>query len=215
MSARGRAWLLGAGALVLLLTVAGYLGLRASQATSLEVLFDAPSFALTDQLGRPVRSEDYSGKVVVANFVYTNCPDVCPLLSAQMRELQDRLRGERLLGSRVQLLSFTVDPERDTPAVLRAYAERHKADPSAWRFLTGPKDAVLPLVVRGFYMGVDVLPLPTTAPGGQGQAGRDGYEVMHSGRFVLIDRQWRVRAVPDATDWDVDATLRDIRQLLG
>lgn len=200
---------LGGGLLVLLL--AGYLGLRASQATSPDVLFDAPPFALTDQLERPVRSEDLRGKVVVANFVYTSCTESCPLLSVLMQDLQERLREERLLGSQVQLLSFTVDPERDTPAVLRAYAERHRADPAAWRFLTGPKEQVLPLVVRGFYMGVDVLP-PTPARPGAAPA---GYDVMHSDRFVLIDRQWRVRAVPELVDWDLEQRLREIRGLVG
>ncbi|HEV8635238.1 MAG TPA: SCO family protein, partial [Chloroflexota bacterium] len=174
---------------------------------------DGPRFELTDHLGRTARSEDLRGRVVVANFVYTNCPDVCPLLSARMQALQTRLREEKLLGDRVQLLSFTVDPARDTPAVLRAYAERYRADPSGWRFLTGPEERLVPLVVDGFHMGVQVLP-PTPGAAGHGGDMHEPYEVMHSGRFVLIDRQWRVRAVPDASDFDPDRAVADIRRLL-
>ncbi|MCX6022499.1 MAG: SCO family protein [Chloroflexi bacterium] len=183
---------------------------------SLEVFGDAPKFSLVDHLNRPVSSEDFRGRVVVANFIYTSCTDVCPLLSAQMQSLQDRLRNERLPASQVQLLSFTVDPERDTPQVLRAYAERWQADSSAWRFLTGREQDVVPLIVQGFRLGVDALP-PTveSASGPSHDEGTHapGYEVMHSGRFVLIDRQSRIRAYYDGREFDADRILRDIHNL--
>ncbi|MEO7909351.1 MAG: SCO family protein, partial [Roseiflexaceae bacterium] len=100
----------------------------------------APAFALTDQPERPVRSDMFQGKILVANFIYTRCTDICSLLSTQMQFLQERLRQENLLGYQVQLLSFSVDPVRDTPAVLRSYAARHKANTDSWRFLTGPEE---------------------------------------------------------------------------
>lgn len=177
----------------------------------------APAFALTDQLERPVSSDMFRGKVLIANFIYTSCNDICPLLSVQMQRLQNRLRREQLLGSHVQLLSFTVDPVRDTPVVLRNYAQRHNADPDTWRFLTGPEDTVKPLIVEGFRLGVQALP-PATATRSlddNGAATNTEYEVMHSGRFVLIDKQGRIRAYYDGQEVDLERVVRDIRGLVG
>lgn len=206
------------GAVVGLLLVAlvGYRGLAHSQAGSLDVFGEAPPFALTDQLERPVTSTAFSGKVVVANFIYTSCPDVCPLLSAWMHQLQERLRQDGLLEGDVQLLSFTVDPARDTPPVLRAYAERHHADADAWRFLTGSEDELGPLIVDGFHLGVTALPPQEATASRDGDEHSNGgfYEVMHSGRFVLIDRQWRIRAYYDGREFDLERALTDIRYLL-
>jgi protein SCO1/2 len=196
-----------------LLALIGYQALVLAQGPDLEVLWDAPAFSLTDQLERPLRSGELRGKVVVANFVYTSCQDICPGLSAEMQLLQGRLREDGLLGERVQLLSFTVDPARDTPAVLRAYAERFRADPSAWRFLTGPEDQLVPLIVDGFKLGVRALPLAGSAHAGHTD-GSEPAQITHSGRFVLIDREGRVRATYDGTELDRERVLRDVRRLL-
>lgn len=201
---------------VLLLALIAYSGWHLAQARSLEDVGPAPAFTLTDQLGRPVRADELRGAVVVVNFIYTSCHDTCPLLSVRMQALQERLRQEGLLGKRVQLLSVTVDPAHDTPAVLRPYAERHGADPAVWRFLTGPEERVIPVIVKGFFQGV--VPIPAT-PGGRSDHG-DGHDhdelamVMHSNRFVLVDRQWRMRVFYDGLDLDLDQVVGDIRQLL-
>ena len=198
--------------LVAVLAVAGFGRLRA--ADTLEVFGEAPGFAgLLDQDERPTRAAEFRGKIVVANFIYTSCTDICPLLSARMRQLQERLRQEHLLGSQVQLLSFSVDPSRDTPEVLRAYAERNGADPVAWRFLTGPEDQLIPLIVEGFHLGVNVLPPQAVIH--DGESGHASYEVMHSGRFVLIDREWRLRAYYDGREIEPERVLRDVRQVLS
>lgn len=197
--------------LVAVLAVAGFGRLRA--AASLEVFGEAPSFAgLVDQDERPTSADELRGKVVVANFIYTSCTDICPLLSARMRQLQERLRQENLLGSQVQLLSFSVDPARDTPEVLRAYAGRNGADPTAWRFLTGSEEQLIPLIVEGFYLGVNVMPPQAATRNVEGA--HASYEVMHSGRFVLIDRDWRIRAYYDGQEIEPERVLGDIRQVL-
>jgi protein SCO1/2 len=213
---RRRVPIIGSVLGLLTLALLGYAGLNLAQATGLEDYGEAPRFVLTDHLERSVGSDELRGKVVVANFIYTNCPDVCPLLSVQMKTLQERLRHEGLLGSRVQLLSFTVDPARDTPTVLRAYAEQHRADPDAWRFLTGPEEVIRPLIVKGFYLGVQVLPPQATSPSGPAahEAHQQPYEVMHSGKFALIDRQGRIRAYYDGNKFALDRVMDDIRQLL-
>jgi len=207
---------LALGVLLLALAIARPIAPDQAQGTSAADDFGAaPSFTLTDQLERPVRSDMFRGKVVVANFIYTSCTDICPLLSTQMQALQERLRRENLLGNQVQLLSFTVDPARDTPAVLRTYAGRHKADPDAWRFLTGAEETVKPLIMDGFHLGVQALPPPTAIPGGHAHDAASGdYEVMHSGRFVLIDQQGHIRAYYDGRDFDAERVLRDIQGLL-
>lgn len=207
--------LLVVGALGLLLALVGYRSLAQSQSRELDVFGDAPAFALIDQLGRPVSSEEFRGKVVIANFIYTHCRDTCPLLSLRMQALQERLQEEKLLGGQVQLLSFTTDPARDTPDVLRAYAERHRADPQAWRFLTGPEGEMVRIVVEGFKLGVQEVPLSEATPHTHADgAEHEAYDVMHSNRFVLIDRQGRIRVYYDGLDLDAEQVVRDVRQLL-
>lgn len=173
----------------------------------------APTFTLTDHLGRPVSSDSLAGQVVLANFVYTTCTDICPALSGQMLAVQQRLRQKDLLGTDVQLLSFTVDPERDTPDVLRAYAERYRADPDTWRFLTGPEAILKPLIVDGFHLGVQVLP-PAPAVAGSEHT-HASYEVMHSGRFVLIDQDGHVRAYYNGGEFEPERVIRDIQRLVN
>jgi protein SCO1 len=208
--------LIGGALTSVTLAILFYLAFVRQPTANLQVFARAPEFALVDQLERPVRSSDFGGKVVLADFIYTSCTDICPILSARMQALQSRLRQDGLLGSRVNLLSFTVDPVRDTPAVLRSYAERHQADPSAWRFLTGPQDELIPLIVNGFYLGTQALP-PRQIDQGEHQDGHNvepTYEVMHSGRFVLIDRDWQVRAYYEGSEVSFDRVVNDVQQLM-
>ncbi len=212
-----KGWLI-AGAmslLVVVLVVGRSQALRRPPAFPLRDYGVAPAFQLTDDLERPVNSNDLRGKVVVANFVYTHCTEICPLLSSQMQALQEQLQSARLLGTDVQLLSFTVDPARDTTAVLRAYAAQHHADPVAWRFLTGPEQTVVPLIVEGFHLGVTALPPPTPSMAAGDMSAHDhgSYEVMHSGRFVVIDRQGHIQAYIDGRDFDRARMLQTLKQL--
>lgn len=186
------------------------------QAGALDDYGAAPAVALTDQRGRAFSSDDTRGAVVVADFVYTNCGDTCPLLSVRMRALQEQLREEGMLGDRVWLLSFSTDPERDTPRALRAYAARYGADPEAWRFLTGNEREMERVVVGGFKLGVEEVALPEGSPhAGDGAEDHHRYDVMHSNKFVLVDRQGRIRAYYDGLDLDVERVVGDIRTLLS
>ncbi len=203
---------------VLLLTLAlvAYLGLSRGQVEALDDYGEAPSWTLTDQLGRQVNSDELRGDVVVANFIYTNCRDTCPLLSHRMQLLQRRLRDEGLLDERVALLSFSTDPDRDTPEVLRRYSASFQADPESWRFLTGPEAEMRRIVVGGFKLGVEDVPLEVTPhTHGDGSTHRHSYDVMHSNRFALIDSKGRIRALYDGTELDIDRVVRYIRRLLG
>ncbi len=156
-----------------------------------------PAFQLTNQEGRPFGSEELKGKIWIADFIFTSCPGPCPIISSRMSELQRPLEN-----SDVHLVSFTVDPETDTPEVLRGYAERFHARDGRWDFLTGPEATLYPLIKDGFKLGVsdgaDELGVP-----------------VHSTRAALVDRKGAIRAYYDMTAPDaVTKLLADTNHLL-
>jgi protein SCO1/2 len=156
-----------------------------------------PSFQLTNQNGQPFGSAQLAGKMWIADFVYTTCPGPCPMISSRMSELQKPLEK-----TDVQLVSFSVDPEKDTPAVLRSYAERLQAEPGHWDFLTGPKSAIYQLCHDGFKLAVS--------------DGSDAQGVpVHSTRMVLVDRHGQIRGYYDAAEPDaMTKLLADTNHLL-
>ena len=113
-----------------------------------------PDFSLIERGGRQVTLADLKGKIWVINFIYTNCPDTCPIQGAQMRELQAEFIAEKDL----RLVSITVDPERDTPKILSEYAHRFAADSERWLFLTGAKEAIYHLAQEGCRLGAVEIP---------------------------------------------------------
>jgi protein SCO1/2 len=132
-----------------------------------------PDFTLTDQANQPfISANTLRGKVWVADFIYTNCAGPCPRMSAQMRQVEQALLPDI---KDLRVVSFTVDPARDTPEVLAKYAERYEAQPGVWFFLTGPQATLHNLARNVFTLG-DV-----------------NGDLEHSTRFVLVDRQSRVR----------------------
>ena len=127
------------------LLLGGLLGCRAS---ALEVKI-APTWSLINQDTLPVDSTVLRGKIVLVTFVYTHCPTVCPLLTAQMKQLRDEFEREGAFGARLVFVSVTVDPARDTPARLKEYAAQFGADSSGWLWVTG-EPAQMETVWRGF-----------------------------------------------------------------
>jgi protein SCO1/2 len=125
--------------MLLLLSTAPLVAL-ADARDRLPVIGPAPPFALTAQDGRRVALADLRGKVVAVTFIYTSCPDICPLLTQKMARVRDELGA--VFGKRVAFVSITLDPEHDTPAVLKDYAEAWSAKPDAWMFLTGSASAI-------------------------------------------------------------------------
>jgi protein SCO1/2 len=111
-----------------------------ASAERLPVIGPAPPFALTSQDGRQVALADLRGKVVAVAFIYTGCPDICPMLTEKMVRVQDALGAA--FGAKVAFVSISLDPEHDTPAVLKDYAQAWGAKPGGWLFLTGSVDAV-------------------------------------------------------------------------
>jgi protein SCO1 len=156
-----------------------------------------PSFQLTNQNGQPFGSPQLAGKIWIADFVYTTCPGPCPLISSRMSELQKPL-GK----TDVHLVSFSVDPEKDTSEVLRRYAERLQAEPGRWDFLTGPRSAIYKLSHDGFKLAA------SDSSNGQGIP-------VHSTRMVLVDRHGQIRGYYDAIEAEaVTKLLADANHLL-
>jgi protein SCO1/2 len=172
-----------------------------------------PDFALVERSGRPFSAADLDGKIWVANFIFTHCAGMCPGLSSRMAALQRALDAEPEAGDGtvrhggVRLVSFSVDPTRDTPETLRRYAERFSADPERWLFVTGTREAIHGLVRDGFRLSVAELP-----PGAAGYTADE--PITHSDRFVLVDRQRRIRALVHGTEEGaVPELMRDIAEL--
>jgi protein SCO1/2 len=113
---------------------------KAGSDKPLPVIGPAPQFALTSQEGTPVKLADFRGKVVALTFIYTACPDICPLLTQKMVDIQDTLGPD--FGTKVAFVSVTLDPERDTPEVLKDYAQFWGAKTGGWVFLTGSLEAI-------------------------------------------------------------------------
>ncbi len=162
----------------------------------LPVLASVPRFELTDQRGLPFGTVDLAGRIWVASFVFTRCETVCPAITAKMKQVQDHARQ---LGSEFHLVSFSVDPDHDTPEILAAYARLHGASPRLWSFLTGPADAVRTAVSDGLKVSM----------GRDEGAAADG--ISHGTHLVLVDRRGQVRAYYDPDEPGVvDKVLRDI-----
>ena len=156
-----------------------------------------PSFQLTNQAGQPFGSPQLAGKIWIADFIYTMCPGPCPMISTRMSDLQKPLEK-----TDVRLVSFSVDPEKDTPQVLRSYAERLQAEPGRWDFLTGSKSAIYKLSHDSFKLAVS--------------DGSDAQGIpVHSTRMVLVDRHGQIRGYYDATEPEaVTKLLADTNHLL-
>jgi protein SCO1 len=156
-----------------------------------------PEFVLVNQDGQNFGSAQLRGKIWIADFIYTTCPGPCPMLSSRMSELQKPFEK-----TDVHLVSFSVDPAKDTPPVLRGYAEKLQAEPGRWDFLTGPQSTIYNLSRNGFKLAVS-----------------DGSEEkgipVHSTRMILVDRHGAIRGYYDAVEVDaVTKLVADTTHLL-
>lgn len=188
--------------LIPLLTAVGLFWLRHAQlersaARKMPNYGSVPAFELTNQNAQSFGSGNLAGKIWIADFVFTSCPGPCPIISSRMSELQRPLEK-----SDVHLVTFTVDPETDTPDVLRDYSERLHARPGRWDFLTGDKNSIYNLTSQGFKLAVV-------------EGAGEGGQLVHSTRAVLVDRRGTIRGYYDITAPDgVTTLLADTSKLL-
>ena len=141
-----------------------------------------PAFSFTDQNGKTITNADYKGKVYALEFFFTTCPTICPRMNANMVQIQNEFKNFKNFG----VASFTINPEHDTPQVLKAYAEQYGVTNPNWHLMTGDEDAIYKLANEGFNL--------YTAKDGEVQGGFE-----HSGNFALIDKNGFIRSRKDAS----------------
>jgi protein SCO1/2 len=160
------------------------------------------SFQFTDQNGQPYGSDSLKGKIYVADFFFTSCTSICPMMT---KELKDVVFDQYQTGKHsdeVKIVSFTIDPKRDSPARLLHYAQKFGISGNRWKFLTGPKDSIYKLMgTEGYLM---IKPSP--------EEGSD--QITHSKYVDLVDKEGHIRGVFDATDHTELERLRDEIRLL-
>jgi cytochrome oxidase Cu insertion factor (SCO1/SenC/PrrC family) len=188
----------GAFLLFVLAVAMGYSMWQASVRRDVEqlpVIRAVPEFSLTDQNGQTVTNADLRGKIWIADFIFTRCAGPCPLMTARMLEMQKAL----VKTPEVKLVSVTVDPEYDTPEVLKAYAEANFADPERWKFLTGDKVVIEKLVTEGFMQHLS----------------EEGGEPVHGTMFLIVDGNGMVRSARMLEDPElIPKVLTDTGNLL-
>jgi protein SCO1/2 len=164
----------------------------------LPALFPVPDAQLVDETGRAVSLASLEGSVVVYDFIFTSCTGTCPIMTNNMRALTTKIAKD----APVRFVSISVDPARDTPAVLADYAKRVRND-DRWTFLTGERDTIVNLSVKGFKLSAG-----DPMPGGE--------PLLHSSKFAVADKQGVIRGYYDATDGTVpEQVAAVVEQLLA
>jgi protein SCO1/2 len=156
-------------------------------------------FAFVNQVGDTIRKEDMAGKIYVADFFFTTCPTICPVMKKEMLRVYEQFKGE----PNFRILSHSIDPSHDTQAVLKDYAEKLGVpDAATWNFLTGDQEKIFEIGQTSY---LTTTMADDMEPGG----------FLHSGAFLLVDQQGRIRGVYDGTKTEqVDRLLADIPKLL-
>lgn len=168
----------------------------------LPILGHVPPFSLTSHRSETVTLDDLSGAPWIADFIFTRCALSCPMMTTRMAELDDGRVPEEM-----HLVSFSVDPEHDTPEVLARYAEAFAAS-ERWVFLTGSEEEILELALKGFHLAVDPNPP-------EGMASPEE-PIVHSTLFALVDGRGRIRGYYDGlTREGVEQLERDAAVLRG
>jgi len=175
--------------------------LGCKRAADLPALGSVGSFALTDQAGRSVSEGTLRGQVWAAAFFFTRCPTVCPRITRKMREVQQAAAKDSV---KLQFVSFSVDPENDTPPVLAAYAKQYQADLTSWRFLTGDLEVVRKTSEQGFKLALD----------GKATPGAEHFGLFHGSHLVLVDGQGQIRGYyRTSEDEQLGQLLKDAARL--
>ncbi len=153
-------------------------------------------FSLTNQNGEIITQEDYKGKIYIADFFFTTCPTICPIMTKNMADLQKELKDDDVL-----LLSHSVTPEIDSVAQLKKYALEKGVDDSKWNLVTGDKKQIYELARKSY------LAVKTDGDGGP-------FDMIHTENFILVDKEKRIRGFYDGTKKeDMEQLLKDLQIL--
>jgi protein SCO1 len=162
-------------------------------------------YNLVDQNNKPVMFPDFvKGKLVVMNYIFTNCPDICPINTNNMRLIQERLKKEKI--SNVEFVSLSFDPLNDTPEVLSEFAAVRNLELNNWEFLTGAKTVTDEIINKA---GVIAVPSDSTIF----KNGRKIYYYIHTDRISLIDAEGRIRKNYTGSKINIDEIVNDLKTL--
>lgn len=156
-----------------------------------------PAFNMLGQDSIQISNATLKGKIYVADFFFTSCPSICPVMQKNMLKLYKQYKDERDFA----FLSYSIDPQHDTPSKLKKYSTQLGADSKKWYFVTGNKDSTYALAEKGYYATAKA---DSTAPGG----------FVHSGGLILVDKERRIRGIYDGTQEDeVEKLSQDMKLL--
>lgn len=201
----GLAWLvLGLAALAFVLALWSRQAALVAREEALPVIGEVSTdFTLTTQWGDKLSLHDLKGKVWVAYFFFSTCPSICPIMNQNMTAVQEAIRD----NPDVLIVGFTVDPDTDKPEVLRRYGEKFGVQKGKWYYLTGDRALIYRVARQSFKLAAE------PAPSGQSDS---THEFIHSEKFVLVDRQGRIRAYYTGTDkTSVQQLIQDIQKILN
>lgn len=160
------------------------------------------SFRFANQDGKTIADDEVGGKVYVAEYFFTTCKSICPIMNKEMQRVHAAYKNE----NDFRILSFTVDPETDTVAQMKRYADEHGANDGKWHFLTGKKEDLYDLARKSYFV---------LRPAEAQNLGDAGSDFIHTNNFVLVDRESRIRGYYDGTSKkEVDKLIKDIGRLL-
>jgi protein SCO1/2 len=153
-------------------------------------------FSLTNQNGKVITQEYYDNKIYIADFFFTTCPTICPIMTENMFQIQ-----EKTIGNDVLLVSYSVTPEIDSTAQLKKYALEKGVNDNKWNLLTGDKKQIYDLARKSYLVAKN-----------DGDGGK--YDMIHTENFVLIDKEKRIRGFYDGTNnEEMDKLLKDVKIL--
>ena len=176
------------------------------------VLYQLPQFRLVDSSGAAYGSAELAGQVYVADFIFTRCGSICPLLTRAMQSLDERYREAGVDG--VRLVSISVDPAYDTPEVLRTYEQAYGLDPARFRLLTGPEADIRALITSGFRLDYDDG-TDSAVPAADSAESEDLIELAHTGKLFLVDQRGAVRGLYSIDEEGLDEVFHRSQHVLN
>lgn len=195
-------WLLGFGYPV-------YRTLNRTLPPPLPIYYQVPEFKLTNEFGKPFGTNELKGRFYIANFMFTSCPTSCPALMDKMDLVQKRIRG---LGTKAAIVTFTVDPEVDTPETLYKYARKRHSNPFIWSYLTGTKADLEKIIVSGFKVPMgNKEPVEKLLAEGKITL----FDIAHSEKLVLVDDKGQIRGYYGTERVEMDKMMIDLGLLVN
>ena len=191
-------------ALALCSALCSALGAAGCKMPEMPRLGAVPELSLRDHRGQALTSASLRGQPWIANFMFSHCPDVCPLLTSKLAGVRGRLVADRV---RVRYVSFSVDPANDSPEVLARFAREHHVEYDDWRFVTGDVEQVKAVIVKGFKQAL------SEKAAGTGEAGKPA-NILHGTHFVLVDGALQIRGFYRSDEDGLLTLARDARRLV-